>query len=72
MIAITDNCRSSSGGPVVLGDIGGSGPDPGRWRHMNRLRDLERHGLATLDTVAKLARVLGVDVDTLTGRKAAP
>lgn len=36
---------------------------------MNRLRDLERHGLATMDTVARLARALGVDVDTLTGRK---
>lgn len=37
---------------------------------MNRLRDLERYGLATIDTLTKLARVLGVDVDALTGRKA--
>jgi transcriptional regulator with XRE-family HTH domain len=37
---------------------------------MNRLRDLERYGLATMDTVTKLARALSVDVDYLTGRKA--
>lgn len=37
---------------------------------MNRLRDLERYGLATIDTVTKLARALSVDVDYLTGRKA--
>lgn len=36
---------------------------------MNRLRDLERYGLATVETVALLARALGVDVDVLTGRK---
>lgn len=36
---------------------------------MNRLRDLERHGLATMTTVMKLALVLGIDVDVLTGRK---
>lgn len=36
---------------------------------MNRLRDLERHSIATTDTLAKLARVLALDVDTLTGRK---
>ncbi len=37
---------------------------------MNRLRDLERYGLATIDTLTKLARALSVDVDFLTGRKA--
>jgi hypothetical protein len=36
----------------------------------NRLRDLERYGLATVDTLTRLARVLGVSVDELTGRKA--
>ena len=35
---------------------------------MNRLRDLERYGLATIDTVTKLARALGVSIDVLTGR----
>lgn len=35
----------------------------------NRLRDLESHSLATIDTVMRIARVLGVDVDTLTGRR---
>lgn len=39
---------------------------------INRLRDLERYGLATMDTVTRLARVLSVDVDVLTGRKEAP
>jgi transcriptional regulator with XRE-family HTH domain len=34
----------------------------------NRLRDLERHGLATTDTLVRLARALGVPVDDLTGR----
>ena len=37
---------------------------------MNRLRDLERYSLATIDTLTRLARVLGVSVDELTGRKA--
>lgn len=37
----------------------------------NRLRDLERHGLATLETIALLARVLNVHVDALTGKKEA-
>jgi transcriptional regulator with XRE-family HTH domain len=35
----------------------------------NRVRDLERYDLATLDTLTRLARVLGVDVDEFTGRK---
>lgn len=39
---------------------------------MNRLRDLETHGLATIDSVTRLARVLGVEVDVLTGKKGAP
>jgi transcriptional regulator with XRE-family HTH domain len=34
----------------------------------NRLRDVERYGLATTDTVTKLARVFSVDVDLLMGR----
>lgn len=34
----------------------------------NRLRDAERHGLATTETLTLLARVLGVAVDDLTGR----
>ncbi|MEN9800542.1 MAG: hypothetical protein RL653_4239 [Pseudomonadota bacterium] len=38
---------------------------------MNRLRDLETHGLATIDSVTRLARVLGIEVDALTGRKGA-
>jgi transcriptional regulator with XRE-family HTH domain len=36
---------------------------------MNRLRDLERYGLATVTTVTKLARMLGVSIDDLTGRR---
>lgn len=36
---------------------------------MNRLRDLERHDLATLETISRLARVLGLELDVLTGRK---
>ena len=35
----------------------------------NRLRDLERHGLATTETLGRVAKVLGVHVDDLTGRK---
>jgi transcriptional regulator with XRE-family HTH domain len=38
----------------------------------NRLRDVERYGLATTDTLVRLARVFEVDVDTLTGRKVGP
>ncbi len=38
---------------------------------MNRLRDLERYGLATIDTLTRLARVLGLSVDELSGRKGA-
>lgn len=34
-----------------------------------RLRDLELYGAATTDTLNRLARVLGVTVDELTGRK---
>ncbi|MGV3625832.1 MAG: helix-turn-helix domain-containing protein [Archangium sp.] len=36
---------------------------------MNRLRDLELHGLATLSTITKLSSALGVSVDELTGRR---
>ncbi len=36
----------------------------------NRLRDLERHSIGTLDTVTRIARVLGCNLDELTGRKA--
>jgi transcriptional regulator with XRE-family HTH domain len=36
---------------------------------INRLRDLERYGLATPDTLARLARALETSVDELTGRK---
>lgn len=39
---------------------------------MNRLRDLERLGVATIDTVTRIARVLCVDVDHLTGRRLSP
>jgi len=35
---------------------------------MNRLRDLERYGLTTRTTLAKLAPVLGMTVDELVGR----
>ena len=34
-----------------------------------RLRDAERYGAATVATLNLLAHALGVDVDTLTGRK---
>lgn len=39
---------------------------------MNRLRDVERYGLATPDTLRKLSSALSVDFDVLTGRKEAP
>jgi transcriptional regulator with XRE-family HTH domain len=34
-----------------------------------RLRDAERFGAATPETLALLARALGMDVDTLLGRR---
>ncbi len=37
-----------------------------------RLRDAERFGTATTETLNLLARALGVEVDVLLGRKAAP
>lgn len=37
-----------------------------------RLHDAERHGLATTETLNLVARALGVDVDVLTGKRAAP
>jgi ribosome-binding protein aMBF1 (putative translation factor) len=36
----------------------------------NRLRDVERYGLATTETISMLARALSIDVDVLLGRKA--
>ena len=39
---------------------------------LNRLRDAEVHNLATTATLNAIARALGVSVDELTGRKAAP
>ena len=39
---------------------------------INRWRDVERYSAATTETLNKVAKALGVDVDALLGRKSHP